>query len=105
MNHRIVVTGRDGLIRRILGGAGPGPGRLAYPYDLAIEDDGSILVVEYGNNRVQRLDRKTGACLGLWGGAGLKPGRLRYPWAIDSAGDLMVVLDTGNNRVQIGGRP
>ena len=105
VNHRIVVTGRDGLIRRILGGAGPGPGRLAYPYDLALEDDGSILVVEYGNNRVQRLDRNTGACLGLWGGAGVEPGRLRYPWAIDSAGGVMAVLDTGNNRVQLGGRP
>lgn len=105
VNHRIVVTGRDGLIRRILGGAGPGPGRLAYPYDLALEDGGSILVVEYGNNRVQRLDRQTGGSLGLWGGAGVEPGRLRYPWAIDSAGGVMAVLDTGNNRVQLGDLP
>lgn len=105
VNHRIVVTGRDGLIKRVLGGAGPGPGQLAYPYDLALDDGGSILVVEYGNNRVQRLDRMTGASLGLWGGAGIEPGRLRYPWAIDSEGGVMAVLDTGNNRVQLGARP
>ena len=105
VNHRIVVTGRDGLIKRVLGGAGPGPGRLAYPYDLALEEDGSILVVEYGNNRVQRLDRISGDCLGMWGGAGFEPGRLRYPWAIDSVDGVTAVLDSGNNRVQLGGRP
>lgn len=39
----------------IAGGVGPAPGQFNGPAGLAIGADGSILVAEYGNHRVQRL--------------------------------------------------
>ena len=70
-----------------------------------MEPDGSILVIEFGNNRVQRLDAVTGESLGIWGGTGVEPGRLRYPWGIDAGERRFVVLDSGNSRVLVGERP
>ncbi len=105
VNHRIVVTDREGTTRRVLGGPGLEPGRLGYPYDLAVEPDGTIMVIEFGNNRVQRLDAVTGESLGIWGGTGIEPGRLRYPWGIDAGEQRFVVLDSGNSKVLVGERP
>lgn len=105
VNHRIVVTDRAGRMRRVLGGAGDAPGRLAYPYGIALDGERSLIVAEYGNNRVQRLDRLDGECLGVWGGAGIEAGRLRYPWGVDAGGGMMAVLDSGNDRVQVGELP
>ena len=105
VNHRIVVTDRAGSMRRVLGGAGDGPGRLAYPYGITLDGDRSLMVAEYGNNRVQRLSRIDGECLGVWGGAGIEAGRLRYPWGVDAGGGLLAVLDSGNDRVQVGELP
>ena len=90
---------------RTLGAPGVEPGRLSYPYDLALEPEGTLLVVEFGNNRIQRLDAFDGRSLGTWGGTGVEPGRLRYPWGLDASEKTMVVLDSGNSRVLIGERP
>ena len=105
VNHRIVVTDRSGKRLRTLGGPGVEPGRLSYPYDLALEPDGTLLVVEFGNNRIQRFDALEGRSLGVWGGTGVEPGRLRYPWGLDADDRTMVVLDSGNSRVLVGERP
>ncbi|MGA1401334.1 MAG: hypothetical protein ACO38P_13210, partial [Phycisphaerales bacterium] len=100
-NHRIVVTDFAGRVRRILAGLGREPGRVAYPYGLAFDADGMLLVTEFGNNRVQRLDPATGASLGVWGGFGSAPGRLKYPWAVDERDGVVAVLDSGNDRLAI----
>ena len=99
-NHRIVVTDRAGVVLRTIGSPGRGPGELLYPYDLVLLDDGSLLVCEFGNNRVQRLGAD-GTCRGLVGGEGPREGELRYPWGIDVVDDRVFVLDSGNNRVQV----
>ena len=100
-NHRIVVTDLRGNLRRVLGGLGREPGRLAYPYGLAFDDDGTLLVTEFGNNRVQRLDPRDGTSLGTWGGFGDSPGRLKYPWAVDVRDGVVAVLDSGNDRLSV----
>ena len=100
-NHRIVVTDFAGRVKRILGGLGREPGRLAYPYGLAFDADGLLLVTEFGNNRVQRLDPHDGSSLGAWGGFGGKPGRLKYPWAVEVRDGVVAVLDSGNDRLAI----
>ena len=105
IHHRIVVVDATGDLLRTLGGPGLEPGRLGYPYDIALEPDGTLLVVEYGNNRVQRLDVMTGESRGIWGGTGTSPGKLRYPWGLDAGERTMVVLDSGNSRVLVGPRP
>jgi DNA-binding beta-propeller fold protein YncE len=95
------AAGRAGA--RPSGRSGTGRGRDALSptaLDLGCSD-GTLVVAEYGNNRVQRFARD-GASLGTWGKAGRKPGQLAYPWAVEvGPNGQMYVLDSGNNRVQI----
>jgi hypothetical protein len=62
--------------------------------------DGTLLVAEYGNNRVQRFDQ-IGKPLGVFGTIGRGPGELQYPWGVAGTDDKVFVLDSGNNRVQM----
>jgi hypothetical protein len=63
--------------------------------------DETLVVCEYGNNRVQRFDT-AGRSLGVWGAAGRRPGQLAYPWALAVGDhDRIFVVDSGNNRVQV----
>jgi DNA-binding beta-propeller fold protein YncE len=80
---------------------GRAPGQLEYPYGVALCPDGTLLVAEFGNNRIQRFDR-TGRSLNIWAEAGRQPGQLAYPWGVAVGKDQRVyVLDSGNNRVQV----
>jgi DNA-binding beta-propeller fold protein YncE len=74
---------------------------LRYPYGVALDREGHLVVCEYGNNRVQVLDVQ-GRSLRILGGPGRQAGELAYPWgvAVDS-GDRLYIADSGNNRVQI----
>ena len=94
----------QGRFLRSFGTAGRGPAQLAYPYDVMVLADGTLLVCEFGNNRVQHLSRE-GASQGLFGRVGTREGELRYPWGVDGAGGVVFVLDSGNNRVQVVGIP
>ena len=79
---------------------GAEPGQFYYPYDLAVARDGSVIVCEYGNQRLQRF-AADGTWLATWGGPGIEPGQLYQPWGvvIDSK-DRVHVLDSNNHRVQ-----
>ena len=77
------------------------PGELRFPYNVDLLSDGTLVVCEYGNNRVQRFDTD-GRSLGTWGQAGRRPGELAYPWAlVVGQGDRVLIVDSGNNRVQV----
>ena len=104
-NHRIGVHALDGTWLRSLAGPGTEPGQLSYPHGLELLPDGTLLVSETGTDRVQRLDALTGASLGTWGTAGFRRGQLRTPWGVASDGERLLVLDSGNARVQIGPLP
>ncbi len=97
-NHRIVVTGPEGLPRRVIGRPGRGPGELAYPYDVAVMADGTLLVCEFGNNRVQHF-APDGRSLGMAGQPGAGPGQLHSPWGVVASPEAIFVLDSGNNRI------
>jgi DNA-binding beta-propeller fold protein YncE len=102
-NHRLGVFDLDGRLLRWIGSpdtVGNTPGHFNYPYGLALADDGTILVAEFGNHRVQRIDPGTGKSLGLFGTVGRGRGELMSPWGIAIIGPTAYVLDSGNNRVQ-----
>ncbi|NDF40120.1 MAG: hypothetical protein EB140_14525 [Proteobacteria bacterium] len=63
-HHGITVTAPDGQVSR-WGEWGGNPGQFRYPSALAIDADGTILVAEIGNGRVQRL-APDGRPLGMW---------------------------------------
>jgi len=92
----------DGTFVRNIGRVGSGPGEFRFPYGLEIDGDGNLLVCEFGNNRVQKIDPRTGKGLEIWGGAGRDPGQFAYPWAVavDKRGRVIAV-DAGNNRMQV----
>lgn len=102
-NHRIQVvdcSNNQPELVRIFGTAGPEIGQLKYPYDLLLDGE-SLIVCEYGNNRVQRL-ALSGEPISHWGQPGTDAGQLYQPWAIllDST-DTLHVLDTMNHRMQV----
>jgi DNA-binding beta-propeller fold protein YncE len=101
-NHRLVVFRTDGTWVRNIGHVGSGPGEFRFPYGLAEDADGRLVVCEFGNNRVQWIDKDTGKCLGIWGTAGRDAGELAYPWgvAVDRH-ERVVAVDAGNNRLQV----
>ncbi|HYE02790.1 MAG TPA: hypothetical protein VD963_06110 [Phycisphaerales bacterium] len=101
-NHRL---GRFDLDGRLLGWLGEeagddAAGTYRYPYGLCALEDGTVLVAEFGANRVQRIEAATGASLGAWGVAGRGPGELATPWGVAVHRGWAYVLDSGNNRVQ-----
>lgn len=73
---------------------------MAPMYGLAIDQQGSIFVVDNGNNRIQKFDR-TGNFIILWGNFGAANANFHNPTGIacDAKGDVYVV-DTNNHRVQ-----
>ncbi len=106
VNHRIQVfdtTDEETGFKliKIIGQAGSGPGDLKYPYGIDFDNDGNLLVAEYGNHRVQKLTRD-GESLATWGTHGREPGQTHNPWGVrcDSQGRIHV-LDTYNHRVQV----
>jgi DNA-binding beta-propeller fold protein YncE len=101
-NHRIVVFTTDGKWVRNMGEPGSGLGQFRFPYGLAQDHEGRLIVCEFGNNRVQMIDKETGRGLKVWGSAGRQPGQLAYPWgvAVDKR-DRVVAVDAGNNRLQV----
>lgn len=101
-NNRIAVFRTDGTFVRNMGGVGSGPGEFRFPFGLDLDADGRLVVAEFGNNRVQLIDKETGKGLGVWGSSGRAPGQFAYPWAValDKAGRV-IALDSGNNRIQV----
>jgi DNA-binding beta-propeller fold protein YncE len=101
-NHRIVVFKTDGTFVRNMGHLGSGPGEFRFPYGLDQDREGNLIVCEFGNNRVQKIDKQTGKGIATWGAAGREPGQLAYPWGvIVDRKDRVIVVDSGNNRLQV----
>jgi ABC-type Fe3+ transport system permease subunit/sugar lactone lactonase YvrE len=101
-NHRIQVFKTDGTFVRTIGSVGSELGHFRYPYGLEQDDRGHLIVCEFGNNRVQLIDKATGRGIKAWGSGGHEPGQLAYPWgvALDKR-DRVVTVDAGNNRLQV----
>jgi sugar lactone lactonase YvrE len=101
-NHRIAVFTLDGKFVRNFGRIGSGLGEFRFPYGLDTDSEGNLIVCEFGNNRVQKVDPRTGQGIAAWGAPGRAPGQLAYPWAVAvDKHDRVVTVDAGNNRLQV----
>jgi hypothetical protein len=101
INHRVGVFALDGTLKRWIGtpDGGTGPGEFGHPRGLLLLGDGSVLVTEFGNGRVQRIDPDTGASLGTWGQPGRAPGLLGDPWQTLLIGGRALVVEAATNRL------
>lgn len=52
-NHRVQVFGPDGEFMTTFGQKGKGAGQFAQPTDVAVDENGTVFVVDYANNRIQ----------------------------------------------------
>jgi iron(III) transport system ATP-binding protein len=97
-NNRIQVFSKEGEFLEILGGEKEAVA-LHYPYDIGINPQGEVFVVEYGAGRVTKLDLN-GKLLGRYGNSGSGEGQLNRPWglALDRR-SRVYVADTENRRV------
>jgi DNA-binding beta-propeller fold protein YncE len=83
------------------GGGGSAPGLLDEPLGLAVEHDGTLLVADSANDRLQRFS-SAGNPIDVLGGPGSGPGQFDRPVGVatDRAGQIYVA-DAGNRRVQL----
>jgi DNA-binding beta-propeller fold protein YncE len=101
-NHRLLVFKTDGTFVRSLGGVGSAPGEFRFPYGLDMDRDGDLIVCEFGNNRVQKIDKLTGKSKGTWGGPGRQPGQLANPGGVAVyKKELIDAEDAVNNVLQV----
>lgn len=105
IDHRIGRFAPDGSFKKWIGGSAirgtssATPGAFSHPRGLLLLKDHSALVVEFGNNRIQRIDTASGQSLGLWGTPGSGPGELAEPWAICAIGPMAYIVDARNHRI------
>jgi len=83
------------------GDAGALPGAFYGPRAVALARDGTVLVMDTGNKRIQRFTAD-GEFVGGYGGFGAGPGQFWEPvgLAVDGEGNVYVA-DTWNHRVQV----
>jgi iron(III) transport system ATP-binding protein len=77
------------------------PARFAYPYGLALLNDSTALISEFGASRIQHIHLRTGITLAAWGKPGRGDGELALPWGVAVDGQYAFALDSANNRVQV----
>jgi sugar lactone lactonase YvrE/heme/copper-type cytochrome/quinol oxidase subunit 4 len=97
---------RTAAAAEIWGKLGTDPGSVARPRGIAAGPDGSVYVVDTGNNRIQHFD-PVGNLINFWGGssgtdaAKAATGLFNEPWGIAVGPDGSVyVADTWNFRIQ-----
>jgi hypothetical protein len=101
-NHRIGRFSLDGKLIRWIGSpdsAGNAPGAFSYPYGILPRGDGTAIVAELGNARIQHIDLLSGQSLGVAGTHGADDGMLSQPWGVAAIDNTLYVLDSGNNRI------
>lgn len=97
INCRIHVFRDDGTYVKQLAGR-PDAGSLEYPYDVELDGNGDLFVVEYRGGCVTQL-KQTGALVGRWGTTGTGDAHFSTPWGLAVDARRILVADTGNRRI------
>ena len=83
-------------VTQVWGDAGDGRGQLKVPKGVAVARDGSVWVVDYGNQTMLKY-AATGELLDTWGGLGSAPGKFDRPSRVAIGPDGTVyVTDAGH---------
>ena len=95
-NNRISVFQTDGIFLHTIGS-----GQLSSPYDVAVNVNNQLLVVDYDHHCIH-IFTLDGDYVGTFGTYGTGPGQLNYPHgvAVDLYG-FILIADKNNNRVSI----
>jgi sugar lactone lactonase YvrE len=120
--HRIVKVSAAGIVTTLIAGGYYTPGlgdggpalaaTIQYPYGLAIDPGGNLLIADMGDDRIRRVDLHAepptistvaggGTGVGLGDGGPATTARLSWPYDVttDAAGNIFIA-DQSNNRVR-----
>ncbi len=90
----------EGRILSTLGGSGKGEGKFYGPRGLCFDSRGFLYVVDSGNHRIQKFDKK-GRFILQFGKKGKYEGDLNTPTDAALWGDHVYITDTGNRRLAL----
>jgi DNA-binding beta-propeller fold protein YncE len=74
---------------------------MVFPYGLSLAGDDHAVVSEFGASRLRVIELDTGRTVATMGGPGRAEGQLATPWSCEVVGDELIVLDSGNDRIQV----
>ena len=100
--HCVYVFDKDGNCLRKTGGEGSNTGQFQYPDGISFLNDNEVLIADYNNDRIQRLNIKTGIVVKSFGKKGREKGEFGSPLnvTVDDK-ERIVVTERGNGRIQV----
>ncbi|MDY0088386.1 MAG: 6-bladed beta-propeller [Coriobacteriia bacterium] len=99
-NSRVQAFSLDGVFQWETGAQGGTRYAFGLPRGVAVLDDDTIAVVDTFDFTIVLLDR-SGKVIRPLGQRGTGPAQMSFPNGLDGEGDLLVVADKENNRVQV----
>lgn len=99
-NSRVQAFTLDGVFMWETGVRGGTEYQFGLPRGIAAIDDDTIAVVDAFDFKIVLLD-SNGGVIGWYGSRGASPAQLNFPNGLDAAGDLLLVADKENDRVQV----
>ena len=98
----VYVFDKDGNCLRKTGGEGSNTGQFQYPDGISFLNDNEVLIADYNNDRIQRLNIKTGTVVKSFGKKGREKGEFGSPLnvTVDDK-ERIVVTERGNGRIQV----
>lgn len=100
-NARVVAYRADGTVQWIAGGRDSENQRLfQLPRDVALTESGTIVVLDAFDFELVELDHD-GTELARYGERGVEPAQFNFPNSVDARGELLLIADKENDRVQV----
>ena len=100
-SHQVQVYNTDLTLHKAFGGKGARKGQFNYPWGIACDTAGRVLVADSENDRVQVFTPE-GKPLRQFGRTGSRPGELKWPIGIATdASNFVYVSEGGNCRVSV----
>ena len=100
--HYVYVFDKYGNCLRKSRGEGNNTGQFQYPDGISFLNDNEVLIADFGNCRIQRLNIQTGTVVKSFGKFGKGKGELNNPVdvTVNDEGSI-VVTERDNNRIQV----
>ena len=102
LGNCVYIFDKDGSCLRKIGSKGSNTGEFQHPEGISFLNDNEVLIADYGNNRIQRLNIHTGTMVKSFGRKGKEKGELNNP--VDVTVDdeeRIIVTECGNHRIQV----
>ena len=100
--HCVYVFDKNGNCLRKIKSVGSNTGQFKYPDRISFLNDNEVLIADFGNCRIQRLNIQTGTVVKSFGKFGKGKGELSNPIDVTVNDEgRVVVTERDNNRIQV----